>query len=311
MSDPSNVGGGGAASQSGNAGKKPRSPVERIIVWGAIIVLLGVVAVEARARKGYEWTLNALQKQLAKDEGADAEPLLVKDIDKYVVGWPRRTESEEGSYHKITLTWGGLFRSHGIDLTYDSRDNGEGLAVLGLTTHGAEEPPPPVIPEGGSETEPGPVVPPEGYSYGSSTAPGAHNAESTASPGGGGGPGGGGRFDPMQQDTDGDGKISKDEAQGPFKERFDENDTNADGFIDQDEIAAMRERFRNRQGSGGPGGAGSGGRGRPEAESGSPPADGGGATDKPAEPTPSESTPAKEGTEAPAEADKTSGESAS
>lgn len=193
MSDPSNVSGGGGANQPARTAKKPRSPVERIIVWGGIIVLLGVVAVEARARKGYEWTLSALEKEIAKDEGADAKPLLVKDIDQHLIGWPNRTESELGSYRKITLTWRGLFQKkpYGIDLTYDSRDHGDGFAVLDLVTHGADEPAAPEpVPE-----DAGPVEPPGGY--GISTAPMAHNAETGGSPAPGGpageSPGGRGR----------------------------------------------------------------------------------------------------------------------
>ncbi len=81
-------------------------------------------------------------------------------------------------------------------------------------------------------------------------------------PGGGGrGPGGAarGQFDPMQLDSDGDGKVSKDEAPEQMKSYFDRLDTNGDGFIDAEEIAAMRRRFESR--GAGPGGEGQGSRG--------------------------------------------------
>jgi Ca2+-binding protein (EF-Hand superfamily) len=61
----------------------------------------------------------------------------------------------------------------------------------------------------------------------------------------GGGPGrpGGGQFNPREifarLDTNKDGKISKDEAQGPFKENFDRFDANKDGFIGEDEIGRL------------------------------------------------------------------------
>ncbi len=45
-------------------------------------------------------------------------------------------------------------------------------------------------------------------------------------------------------DKNGDGKISKDEAQGPLKEHFEQIDANGDGFIDATELMQARERFR-------------------------------------------------------------------
>ena len=47
-------------------------------------------------------------------------------------------------------------------------------------------------------------------------------------------------------DKDEDGKISKEEAPDRLKERFDEVDTNSDGFIDKEEQTAMFEAFRRR-----------------------------------------------------------------
>jgi len=58
----------------------------------------------------------------------------------------------------------------------------------------------------------------------------------------GGGPGrpGGGQFNPREiigrLDANKDGKVSKDEAQGPVKENFERFDGNKDGFISEDEI---------------------------------------------------------------------------
>ncbi|MCA8985171.1 MAG: EF-hand domain-containing protein [Planctomycetaceae bacterium] len=52
-----------------------------------------------------------------------------------------------------------------------------------------------------------------------------------------------------QMDKDGDGKLSKEEAPERMRETFDRLDLNKDGFIDQEEIRQMMERFRQ----GGPG----------------------------------------------------------
>jgi HlyD family secretion protein len=70
-----------------------------------------------------------------------------------------------------------------------------------------------------------------------------------------GGRGGAGRGgDLMQMDTDGDGKVSREEAPEPMRDFFDRLDANGDGLIDREEADAMRQRFRDG-GSGAPGGA--------------------------------------------------------
>ena len=72
----------------------------------------------------------------------------------------------------------------------------------------------------------------------------------------GGGPGRGGGGAPrggaasiiariFESDTDGDGKISRDEAPERMAPRFDQMDSNGDGFVDRSEIEArFRQRFR-------------------------------------------------------------------
>ncbi|MFV1964212.1 MAG: HlyD family efflux transporter periplasmic adaptor subunit [Pirellulaceae bacterium] len=69
---------------------------------------------------------------------------------------------------------------------------------------------------------------------------------------------GGSPRDLMQSDQDGDGKISKDEAPEFMQSFFDRVDGNGDGFLDKNEIQAMR----SRGGGDGHGGSGRGGSGR-------------------------------------------------
>lgn len=75
-------------------------------------------------------------------------------------------------------------------------------------------------------------------------------------PGGPGGPSAMGFF--MSFDKNGDKKISKDEMPERMQERFDQMDTNKDGFIDETEMASLQGRFGQRPGgeAGRPGGQG-------------------------------------------------------
>lgn len=60
------------------------------------------------------------------------------------------------------------------------------------------------------------------------------------------------QFNLSQFDSDGDGKVSKDEAPQQMQQFFDMVDSNGDGFIDSAEAAKLRQRMQ--QGGGGPGG---------------------------------------------------------
>jgi hypothetical protein len=68
-------------------------------------------------------------------------------------------------------------------------------------------------------------------------------------PSGGGGPGRG--MDPDQMlsrmDSDGDKKISKNEARGPMQQRFDQMDADSDGFISAEEMKSAMERMRGER----------------------------------------------------------------
>lgn len=57
----------------------------------------------------------------------------------------------------------------------------------------------------------------------------------------------------QQSDKDGDGKLSKDEAQGPLAENFDAVDGDKDGFISSAEMSAAFSRFRQGAGGDNPG----------------------------------------------------------
>jgi Ca2+-binding EF-hand superfamily protein len=78
----------------------------------------------------------------------------------------------------------------------------------------------------GSAAKPGAEVPARPASRG--TAPGAERGLG------------------QRLDTDGDGKISRSEARGRLKERFDEIDKNGDGYLDRDEIRSALRNMATR-----------------------------------------------------------------
>ena len=61
----------------------------------------------------------------------------------------------------------------------------------------------------------------------------------------------GGPDGPMQRDSDGDGKLSMDEVPPQMERRFDQLDTNGDGFLERDELSSLRSRGRGPGGRGG------------------------------------------------------------
>lgn len=53
-----------------------------------------------------------------------------------------------------------------------------------------------------------------------------------------------------QMDANKDGKLSKDEVNGPLKENFSKIDTNSDGYISKEELKNMPKPERQGQGGG-------------------------------------------------------------
>jgi hypothetical protein len=219
---------GSAGAQSPATAKK-RNPIERVIVWGLIVVLVGVSAREAVARFGYTNSLNSLQTALEADD--DGKTLMLEQVPAHLSGGPRRESNETNrtvSYH-----WAGLLKDYGtIHIQYSDENE-----VLGLLTADAPPPPEPVAADEEDFYEPGEPI----AEIGAAGAPA--ETEST----------GGGRrgFDFAAADADGDGKLSLEEAPDRMKERFAEIDSNGDGFIDEEELAASRAA-RNRDGGGRP-----------------------------------------------------------
>jgi hypothetical protein len=269
--------------------KKPRSPAERVLVWGGIIVLLLLVGVQAHARKGYEWTLANLEP-LIDDDKVDGQPLALADVDSHIVGFPSQSEtSVDRTTTKRVYRWYGLGGSYGITISYNPGI--EPVVVTGLET---DDPPPPPEPQQVDESEGDvPEEPMATVGGGGGFVP-MHDADGSGGGGpGGGGPGGGGggRFNPMDNDANGDDLLSPDEVPERWRENFAERDTNGDGFIDESEIEAMRERFRQRREAGG---EGDGGRPQRPAREGADQPEAPPAGESDAEATSDESAPASD-----------------
>ncbi|MEW4488521.1 hypothetical protein AB1L42_10595 [Thalassoglobus sp. JC818] len=123
-------------SKNGNqkAGSKSRSPVERIVVWGGILLLLALVATEGYARYSYTTSLEKLRIALQEDEVGDQDPLTVDQAKSMIVGFPK--ESTAGN--QLTFQFRGLIKDFGsIHLTFDPNQ----MNIIGLETEQVEEEP--------------------------------------------------------------------------------------------------------------------------------------------------------------------------
>ena len=121
--------------------KPPRNPVERVIVWGLIGVLLVVMGIEARAQRGYAMSLNAFQT--AFSDGEEVE-ITLNDARRLMALGPAEVKApdEHGPYHYYDyyrFSWFSLFKSGDYEITLKVTDNDE-LNVISFSTPAAPEP---------------------------------------------------------------------------------------------------------------------------------------------------------------------------
>jgi len=117
---------------SQNVEKVKRNPMERLLVWGLILVGVVIACTEGVARFGYTMSLTALQERVREDDaGEDSNPLLVADAENLMVGFPKK----ESGNDRVTYRFKGLVKEFGaIHLKHDD----DGL-VLGLETDAPPE----------------------------------------------------------------------------------------------------------------------------------------------------------------------------
>lgn len=176
--------------------KPPRSAVERVIVWGIILIGLGIAGYEARARFGYHWTLDTLQKKLAEvDKSPDADAKFTYDQAVSVASFGPTISDEEkmwGLRKTRMMTWPSLAKTYELKLILDE-DN-----VL-LTVETANPPEPPAPPAGAEDAQDQALAAGTGGAPMGGGGPPMHDAQGGAAPGagapgaGGGGGGGGQR----------------------------------------------------------------------------------------------------------------------
>lgn len=182
-------------------GKKPRSPVERVIVWGGIAILLGVLAFEARQKYSYDPTVSRLRKALTEDT---EKYMKLSEVRQMIAGSPtwEQTPHDRRAYHRINLKWPSLFKDYRVELIVESE--GTDPLVAGFSTPGGTDPEPVARVNPSPETSAAAAasaspmgMPMGGMGGGGQGRPGAAGRPGGAGMGGGpaagmgGGPGGG------------------------------------------------------------------------------------------------------------------------
>lgn len=120
------------ANDSSTAGKPKRNPIERILVWGLILVGVVIASTEGIARFSYSMSLSALQERVHDDEEGDgAGALTISSAEELMVGFPKK----EVGNNRVTYRFKGLVKEFGaIHLQFDDED-----LVLGLETDAPPE----------------------------------------------------------------------------------------------------------------------------------------------------------------------------
>ena len=116
--------------------QKRRSPWERIVVWGVILVLLAVVSVEWTSRRNFEATLASLEG-VAKAKAAEGKPPTMTSAEarSRIKGFAFHGEGTKNQQRQLTFQWPSLFRLYKIGILFDASDN-----ITFLETITPEEP---------------------------------------------------------------------------------------------------------------------------------------------------------------------------
>ena len=112
---------------------KKRSPMERAVVWGGILILLAVLAFEAMSSNQYNSTLKDLEVAIHSKTGEFVHVgIPASDLAKYIKGSPIRTEESSQvlvardpllkGQKRVLLQWPSLFKLYKIAVTIDQKE---------------------------------------------------------------------------------------------------------------------------------------------------------------------------------------------
>lgn len=174
------------------SGKKKRSPVERVIVWGLIILLIVAVGFEWRGQKGYSESLQKLEDSL-DDARTTGNGVPLADAKGMVSMSPSISAPQDGDPPEVAVSWFTFFsfmpnRKYEIYLELDKK--AEDAIVIGIATAAMKDLEAEMA---GGEGGGGNVVLPatDDTEGGSGPPPGAGGDGPPPGAGGGGPPGGG------------------------------------------------------------------------------------------------------------------------
>ncbi len=224
--------------------KPPRNPVERMIVWGGIGLLLVIVMLEFRAQHGYAQTLDALNASAANEEH---ETTLNEAMQVFTLSPAVSDPVPFGPYDHVHCSWFSLFKSGQYKITLVCSRDKEPV-LLAFTT-----PSPPPEPEPEVAAQPSGTMTPMG-------GPGMGMGMS-------GGPGMGGgarRPNPVREaiDADADGSLSADEI-AASSTALAKLDKDTDGSLSSEELAPPPAAAAAPGGTGAPAQPAGGGTGGP------------------------------------------------
>ncbi len=128
--------------------KPPRNPVERMIVWGGIGLLLVVVMLEFRAQRGYAQTLDALNASTANEEH---ETTLNEAMQVLTLSPAVSDPVPFGPYDHVHCSWFSLCKSGQYKITLVCSRDPEPVLLAFTTPSPPLEPEPEVTAASGEE----------------------------------------------------------------------------------------------------------------------------------------------------------------